>query len=263
MGGIADVFNQSRTRGKKVFVPYITAGYPDKNLCTEYILRFEEWGGDVIEFGLPFSDPIADGPTIQASTQTALENGMDTCEALEMIGKIRKKSSIPINIMTYFNPVMAFGVEKFIQSASQAGAEGLLIVDMPCEEGQEVNALCEKHDLDICYLVTPTTDLNRTRKIDSFTRGFLYAVSVTGVTGSRNSVPSYLKAFIEEVRANAASPVAVGFGVSTPRQAGTIAAFSDGVVVGSALVKAMREGMDETEALCTSLADAVHSAGGS
>lgn len=262
MSGIAEFFNQSRANGRKVFIPYITAGYPDRKQCTEYILRFEEWGGDVIEFGLPFSDPIADGPTIQASTQAALEQGMDTYGAIEMIGDVRKKSTIPINIMTYFNPVMAFGIENFIQSASQAGADGLLIVDMPCEEGEEVNTLCENHDLDICYLVTPTTDRERIRKIGGVTRGFLYAVSVTGVTGSRDAIPSYLKAFIEQVKASVPSPVAVGFGVSTPRQAATIAAFSDGVVVGSALVKAMREGKGETESLCSELANAVHSAGG-
>ncbi|MCI0405450.1 MAG: tryptophan synthase subunit alpha [candidate division Zixibacteria bacterium] len=224
-------------KGKKALVPFVTAGFPSKSFTPEIVLALTESGADMVELGVPFSDPLADGPTIQTSSQIALQNGVRLGDIFRMAEQIRTKSEIPLLLMGYFNPLFAYGLERFAKDASTAGVDGLIVPDLPPEEGKELSKNCRRRNLSLVYLIAPTTPPERISKIASASSDFSYCVSLTGVTGARKKTSAELKDFLLSVRMKTKKPFVVGFGLSTPEQVREVGRFSDGVVVGSALVR--------------------------
>ena len=237
MSRIADRFAELKTKGEKGLVTFITAGDPDLDTTGELILEMEKAGADIIELGVPFSDPMADGPTIQLSSERALAAGTTLAGILALVKSVRSKSAIPIVLMGYYNPVFVYGVEQFVADAVAAGVDGVLLVDLPPEESAHFKKLADAGGLDLICLLTPTSDAERIGLVAGNGRGFLYYVSVTGVTGARSAVAADLAQALDRIRQQSSLPVAVGFGVSDAGQVEQIAGFADGVVVGSAIVK--------------------------
>jgi tryptophan synthase alpha chain len=227
--------------GYKALIAYITVGYPDVATTPEIAAALADKGCDIIELGIPFSDPLADGATIQKSSYTALQQGATPRVCLEVAAEIRKKTAIPLVFMTYYNPVLNFGLEAFCQSCIKAGINGLIVPDLPAEEGAELEAVTQKHDLDLIYLLAPTSTGERIAAVAARSRGFIYLVSLTGVTGARDTLPPELENFVEQVRQKAKQPLCVGFGVSNPEQAKRVARIADGVIVGSRLIQLIEE----------------------
>lgn len=218
-------------------IPFVTVGDPSLEATAEVAIAMAEAGADLIELGIPYSDPIADGPTIQASSQRALERGTRLADVFGVVRRIRAKSEVPLVLFTYCNPVYRYGIERFMREAAEAGADGILMPDLPPEEAAELRAEAERYGLAVIFLVAPTTSDPRISLIAEATRGFLYLVAALGVTGARSELSGNLDAYLRRVRAQTSVPLAVGFGVSTPEHAGRIAAMgADAVVVGSALV---------------------------
>jgi tryptophan synthase alpha chain len=243
----------------RALIPYVTAGFPTPALSLDALKRVAIAGADFIEVGVPFSDPLADGPTIQRTTQTALEQGTTLPRVLELIHSAAL--AVPVVIMTYLNPVMSYGVERFAKDARAAGAAGVLLTDLPAGADPAVERAVTSNGLSLIRLVAPTTDDARLRTAVAGTTGFVYLISRLGVTGVRADVPPDLDAQVKRVRAGGAPNlrVAVGFGISSPAQAAATARFADGVVVGSALMDALaRGGVDAMERLTRALAAAVH-----
>lgn len=243
MNRIQHVFND-RKADDKLMSLFITAGYPDLESTVDLILGFEENGADMIELGMPFSDPLADGPTIQYSSDVAIKNGITMDKIFEMVKEVRKQSEIPIILMGYMNPALRFGVDKFTQKAREAGVDGLIIPDIPLEENGIIKEHAEKNDLDIIHLVAPNTSDERMKRADENSQGFVYCVSVTGVTGARDGeeVSKSVERFIERVRANITrNSVMVGFGIKTHEDAQNIASNADGFIVGSALIDTIKK----------------------
>jgi len=237
MSRIGSKFEQLQREGRKALIAFITAGDPDLALTERLVPEMAAAGADIIELGIPFSDPMADGPTIQLSSERALANGANLRSILAAVKNIRQHCEVPILLMGYYNPVLAFGLDSFSREAAAAGVDGVLLVDLPPEEAEELVAFTRKQGIDFIPLLTPTSDSSRINKIRKCGNGFIYYVSVAGVTGARTSVAGDIGSMVEKIRAEAALPVAVGFGISTPEQAGAVARLADGVVVGSALVK--------------------------
>jgi tryptophan synthase alpha chain len=238
MNKIADAFSHP---GRKALIAYVTAGYPSLEATLKAVPLLAENGCDIIELGIPFSDPLADGVTIQKSSFHALQNGVTPQLCLEMAGQLSQKVNTPLVFMTYYNPVLKYGLDKFCSDCSGAGVSGLIIPDLPPDEGSELEAVSRKQGLDLIYLLAPTSTDKRIRLAAERSRGFIYLVSITGVTGARDSVPADLSAFVARVRKAAAQPLCVGFGISTPQQAGQIAGIADGVIVGSRIVQLMEK----------------------
>jgi tryptophan synthase alpha chain len=236
-------------KGKKALVPFVTAGFPKRDLTPEIVWGLADSGADMVELGIPFSDPLADGPTIQTSSQIALKGGVRLTDIFRMAEKIRTKTEIPLLLMGYFNPLFAYGLEEFARDASRSGVDGLIVPDLPPEEGGELSAICRKQDLSLIYLIAPTTSTDRISRIALASSDFAYCVSVTGVTGQRKNLSTELKDFLLSVRMKTRKPFVVGFGLSTPEQVRQLAPYSDGVVVGSALVKIFLEEKDKGAAL--------------
>jgi len=237
MGRIADRFAALRERGSKALVTFVTAGDPDLATTAEVVLELERAGADLIELGVPFSDPMADGPTIQLSSDRALAAGTTLPAILEMVRGVRTRTRVPIVLMGYFNPIFIYGAERFAADAAAAGVDGLLVVDLPPEEAPELKDATDRHGLDLIFLLTPTSDSSRVEVVSRLGSGFIYYVSVTGVTGARSTVADSLADRVSEVKSRLSLPLVVGFGISSPEQAGQVAKSADGVVVGSALVK--------------------------
>lgn len=251
-----------RQEGRRALIPYFTAGYPNPDACVDALRRAAAAGADFLEVGLPFSDPLADGPTIQRATQAALDQGVDPRATLELIR--RAAVPVPVVIMTYLNPVLAYGVERFLADAHAAGASGLLLVDLPAGVDPTIEGRVRGSPLALIRLVAPTTTDDRLRNALQDAAGFVYLISRLGVTGARDSVPPDLETHLRRVRALTSLPVAVGFGLSTPQQAARTARSADGVVVGSALVEALGAGGPEAaERLVRDLVAAVRSVRGS
>jgi tryptophan synthase alpha chain len=226
-------------------MPYFTLGYPDPETSFEIVQAVAASGADLIELGLPFSDPLADGPTIQHSTQLALEGGMTITRCLEQAMNLRRAGvSLPLLLMGYYNPILAFGTARFAAAAAAAGADGLIVPDLPVEEATELEAACRERGLALVYLLAPTSASKRARLLGQHSSGFLYLVSLTGVTGAREALGADLGAFIERVRAETSLPLAVGFGISTPEQAAAVGRLAEGVIVGSALISAVRRAVE-------------------
>jgi tryptophan synthase alpha chain len=225
----------------KALVAYITAGYPDVEATVESALLLANSGCDIIELGIPFSDPMADGLTIQHSSHLALLNGVTSRTCFEIAGRIRSKSDVPLVFMTYLNPIISYGVEKFCADCSTTGIDGLIIPDLPPGELPALDANAKKHGVDIIYFVAPNSSPERIRMVAQSSSGFIYVVSVTGVTGVRNSFTSGLGAVISNVRKVTAIPLCIGFGISGPQQAAEAAALADGVIIGSRIIQIMEK----------------------
>jgi len=249
MNRIDRKFSELKEKGKKAFIVYITAGDPDIATTKKLVSEFESRGVDIVEIGIPFSDPIADGLTIQAASYRALKRGISVKEILKSVSQIRRTVELPICFMTYYNPVLAYGPEKFIKDAKSAGADGIIVPDLPYEESQELSEICKKELFSLILLAAPTSTEHRIREIAKLSTGFIYYVSTTGVTGSGASVASDIAHKVKEIKKVSAKPVCVGFGVSSPEQAKAIARTADGVIVGSAVIKNIEKNSGKKDAV--------------
>jgi len=241
MSRLNDCFSTLGAQHGKALVTFITAGDPDLPTTEKMIHLLEEAGADIIELGMPFSDPMADGPTIQLSSERALASGTTLGGILELVRSVRKKSAIPIILMGYLNPVHSYGYEQFCRDAAQSGVDGVLLVDMPPEEADRFLTYADAHGLSMIFLLTPTSTDERIATVARLGRGFVYYVTVTGVTGARQDVSASLAEELARVRSGVPVPIVAGFGISTPEQAAGVAGLADGVVVGSAIVKLFQQ----------------------
>lgn len=239
---IGDTFSRRKTRGQGALIPYLTAGYPDAESSLDLMAGLVGAGADIIELGIPFSDPLADGPTIQRSSFRALDGGMTVTGALELLRRFRESDPTPVVLFTYLNPVLSYGMEAFLADASSSGAQGLLLTDLPAGADPEMEALISGSALDLIRLIAPTTPIQRVAAVSRGGGGFLYYISRAGVTGAQEELRRGLAGEVEAIRREVSLPVAVGFGISTPGQARAVARVADGVVVGSALLDALDEG---------------------
>lgn len=255
-------FHDLKQEGGKALVTFITAGDPDLATTAALLPLLTEAGADIIELGIPFSDPMADGPTIQRASERALTAGVTLEDVLALVCRMREQVSVPIVLMGYSNPIYAYGWQRFAQDAVEAGVDGLLLVDLPPEEADELLPAARANGLEIIFLLTPTSDAERIRRVSHCGSGFLYYVTVTGVTGTRTLVSTSLDSELKNVRSTIKLPVVAGFGISTPEQAAEVATSADGVVVGSALVKLFEQYQgtqlqSEVSRLVTSLKQAI------
>lgn len=236
MSRIAEKFTELKRNGKKGFIPFVTAGDPDLETSLHIVLKLAELGADAIELGVPFSDPMADGPTIQRSSQRALENGVNLTDILTLVREFRKNSDVPIVLFSYLNPLWRFGLEKLASEAVDAGIDGVLVTDIVGKEAAEIAANFSQNGIDLISLVAPTTTDERLESIASSASGFIYAVSRAGVTGARAEASSDAELLVSRVRKYTDLPIAVGFGISTSSQIEDVWRYADGAVVGSAIV---------------------------
>jgi tryptophan synthase alpha chain len=232
---IAAKFRELRQRNQSALIPYVVAGDPNLEASAALVREFEARGADIIELGVPFSDPMADGPANQRAAQRGLKSGASLAAILAMVSELRKDTEIPITLFGYFNPILHYGCERFCVDAARAGIDALLVVDLPPDEAGELKIPARAHGLDLIYLLAPTTPIDRARKVVRSASGFIYYVSVTGVTGARTALASDIEEHVNNLRSVTELPIGVGFGISTPAQAAQVARFSDAVVVGSAL----------------------------
>lgn len=239
MSRISSVFAD---RKRKALVAYVTMGYPSMEATLEVVPVLASAGCDIIELGIPFSDPMADGTTIQEASHAALQNGVTPAACMLAAEKIGKTTDASLVFMTYYNPVLAYGLKDFCRDAAHASIDGLLVTDLPPEESDELRAAAHDQQLDMIHLLAPTSTAQRIKSVSEKADGFIYLVSVTGVTGARKELPSHLEQFVSNVRSITRKPLCVGFGISSPETAKQAAAKADGIVVGSRLVQLMGEG---------------------
>lgn len=247
MGRIEKRFRSLKDRGEKALIVYLTAGDPSLENTKDIILGLDAAGVDVIEIGVPFSDPTADGPIIQAASQRALQKGVTLADILNMIQCLRRVSEMPIVLFSYYNPIFVYGNERFAKRAKDAGVDGILVVDLPTEESAELRQSTDRSGIDFISLIAPTTSTERIRKISRYAEGFLYYISITGVTGTARPRIQDIKKDAERIRGITALPLVVGFGISTPQQAREIAPYVDGIVIGSAFVRLIEENRDRAD----------------
>lgn len=240
MNKIAQAFEN-----KKAFIPFITAGDPNLDTTREIILTMQEAGADLIEIGIPFSDPVAEGPVIQEADMRALEAGTTTDKIFEMIKSIQEQLTVPIVFMTYINPIYVYGTEKFARNASECGVAGVIVPDVPFEEKGEIQEIFEQYDMTVISMIAPTSS-ERVKMIAKEAQGFVYCVSSLGVTGIRSEINTDIASLIQDVKSVKDIPCAIGFGISTPEQAEKMASVSDGAIVGSAIVKIVAEHGEES-----------------
>jgi len=235
MNRISTIFNNSH----KALIAYVTAGYPSMEATIEAVPLLAELGCDLVELGIPFSDPLADGATIQQASYKALHNGTTPLNCLEAVVQIRQRSDIPLVFMSYYNPIYNFGISKFSEACAKAKIDGLIVPDLPPDEGVVLEKTAGEQGLDLIYLLAPTATGERMKLVTKHSTGFVYLVSIAGVTGTRNKLPADLEDFVRQVKETTRKPLCVGFGISTPEQAGEVARYADGVIVGSRLVQLM------------------------
>ena len=245
MDRIAQAFARARQEKRAAFVAYLCAGDPDFDTSLAACRAVIDAGADVLELGVPFSDPLADGLTNQLAAQRALEGGMNAARVFDLVRKIREKSEVPLVFYTYYNLVFSNGVENYVRLAKAAGVDGMLTLDLPPEEAGELLEACRKHDLKTVFIVAPTTPEARLSLIGAAATGFVYYVSREGVTGVRDQMAANIPEAVARIRQHTKLPVAVGFGISTPAQVKEVAHSADGVVVGSALVNVIKENLGE------------------
>ncbi len=222
--------------GRAAFIPYVMAGDPDIETTGRIVLELEKSGADIIELGVPFSDPLADGPTIQRAAIRALRQKTNLKEVFALVRKIRESSRVPIILMLYYNLIHKYGEERFAGDSAKAGVDGFIVPDLPPEEGMALADYCRNNGLDLIFLLAPTSDNDRIGLVSKSGGGFIYYVSLTGVTGARESIAAGVEKAVKKIRRMSGRPVCVGFGISTPEQAGQMAKIADGVIVGSAIV---------------------------
>jgi tryptophan synthase alpha chain len=261
LGGLAAIdamFTRAKEQNRAAFLPYFPIGYPDYQTSLDAITAMADEDVDGFEIGMPFSDPLADGPVNQAAMQIALENGTSVKICLEAVRALREKGVLqPMLMMGYLNPLLAYGLEAFVLEAKSAGADGLIVPDLPPEEGTELASLCAREGLALVFFLAPTSSAERISIVGQHATGFIYVVTLTGVTGERRDFPPELGDFIARVKANISNPLVMGFGISTPDQARMMNGLVDGFIVGSALVRAGKQGVEPVRALASSLRKAL------
>lgn len=243
MNRIEHKFGELKREGRKAFIAYITAGYPDLSSTRKLVLEFSRCGVDIIELGVPFSDPMADGPVIQEASEAALKKGINLKQILQLVRSARRQTAVPVCLMTYYNPVFCFGEEKFCKEAAACGVDGVIIPDLPPEEAKGLIRSAKQHKLDTIFFLSPTSSIERIKRVCAVSTGFIYYVSLTGVTGARQELPSSLKAEVLKIKRYTDKPVCVGFGVSSHKQVAQLSKFSDGVIAGSAIVRKIKENL--------------------
>ncbi len=258
MNRIDQTFARLKRSHRKALIGYLTAGFPSKAIFINAVTRLEKAGLDFLEVGIPFSDPVADGPTIQLSSQKALQNGVTLSWTLKTVKTLRKKVQIPILFMSYTNPLLMMGLDRFFAAAKAAGVDGVIIPDLIPEEGAPFEAPAKRHGLAIVYLAAPTSPRDRLSKIAQATKGFLYAVSFTGVTGARKALPADVAKFLSHIRTLTSKPLAVGFGISSPEQVRSMRKQADGIIVGSALINHLEKSLGNAEQFVASLQKALN-----
>lgn len=255
---ISGAFQARSARGQAALIPYICAGYPDRAASLELLHAAAEAGADILELGIPFSDPLADGPTIQRATHQALERGMTVRGSLELLAEFRRERETPVVLFTYLNPIHHFGMDAFVERAREAGAQGLLVTDLPAGADSALEEAVHRGGLDLIRLLAPTTAPSRVPEVARGGGGFLYYISRTGVTGGQAELREGLSQEVKALRPHVPLPIAVGFGIATPGQAAIAAAAADGVVVGSALLEVVdREGVEAGATYLRSLREAM------
>lgn len=264
MSRIDTVFKRLKQEQKTAFIGFLTAGDPDLETCRSCISQMEENGCDIIEIGIPFSDPIAEGPVIQEASLRALRFDITTDDIMEMVKEVRKTSQVPLVYLLYYNQIFKYGTKRFLKACYEAGIDGLIIPDLPYEHQDELRPLAQQYDIDIISLVTPVSS-SRKEMIAKESKGFLYCVTSLGVTGERNEFHTDLKAFLDELNTYSDTPKALGFGISTPEQIQEMKSYADGVIVGSAIVRQIgklstgKSTLEDIGAFVKTLADAAHS----
>ena len=246
MSQIASVFKP----GYKALVAYLTVGYPDLDMTRKAAIALAQNGADIIELGIPFSDPLADGTTIQKASHQALQNGVTPQVCFETAQQIHREIATPLVFMTYYNPVYNFGLDAFCRKCAEVGVSGLIVPDLPPEEGEELESVTQNHKLDLIYLLAPTSNEGRINLVAEHSQGFIYLVSVTGVTGARNTLPDNLQAIVTKVKEKTTKPLCIGFGISTPEQARQFSEIADGVIIGSRIIQLI-----ETDGSLSALTD--------
>jgi tryptophan synthase alpha chain len=241
MGRIGQTFERLQKAHERALIPYVTAGDPDLEMTKALVREMVRRGGDLIEIGVPFSDPLADGPIIQRASQRALQGGATLRKILATLSELRCEFDVPLILMTYYNPVFRYGEEAFVADVLDAGVDGLIVPDLPPEEAQTLLDLCADTPLDLVFLAAPTSTAARLALISQASRGFIYYVSRLGTTGVREQLAEDLRLTLENVRASTSQPIAVGFGVSTPEHVRLVAELADGVVVASAILKLLED----------------------
>lgn len=263
MNRIDKKFRDLKSRKKKAFIAYITAGDPDLTTTGHIVLALERSGVDIIELGIPFSDPLADGPTIQAASQRALKKKTKLKKVFAMVKALRANTEIPIVFMTYYNPVLRYGLDAFFKDCRRTGVDGVIVPDLPCEEARDLIRSGRSAGVATIFLIAPTSTGQRIREIAKNSKGFIYYVSLTGVTGARAKLPPDVLSNLRRIKSMTAKPVAVGFGISQAAQATLLAKAADGVIVGSAIVKIIGEKKDilaRVSRFAGNLAGAIHGA---
>ena len=249
MSTIERTFARLRAEGRAALMPFLTMGFPERDSALELVPAVVEGGADLVELGVPFSDPLADGATIQAASQRALENGMTLALCLEQAAALRARGiTVPFVLMGYYNPILQMGEAQFAERAAAAGIQGVIVPDLPPEEAGALQEALRRHGLDLIFLLAPTSDEERVRLVAQRASGFIYLVSLTGVTGARDRLPPGLEAFVARVRRATSLPLAVGFGISRPEHVAQVARVADGVIVGSALIRAIEQAANPAEA---------------
>lgn len=251
MSAISEVFTRCRRERRAAFIPFLTAGDPDLATTGELLHALVRGGADLIELGVPFSDPIADGPVIQRASTRALESGTSLSGVLHLVATERDRLGVPVVLFTYYNPIHARGAERFAEQAAASGVDGVLCVDLPPDEGGELVPVLRRKGLDAIFLLAPTSTRDRVKLVNESSSGFVYYVSRTGVTGERTELPKELLKEAKRLRRRLSLPLAVGFGISTPRQVEAVARVADGVVVGSALVHLIEEKTGDDDLVAT------------
>ena len=253
---ISNRFAELRAAGELGIVAYVTAGDPSLDATHKFVLALAEAGADVVELGVPFSDPLADGPTIQRASERALKSGTTLAGVLELVRRIRQSSQVPLVLFSYYNPILQMGLEKFAAAAAQAGADGVLVTDLTPEESDDYRRILHAHQLDTVFLAAPTSSDERVKLIAAASSGFLYLISRTGVTGAKDSLPDDLPALLRRARQFTQLPIAVGFGISLPGHVSVLGGLADAAVVGSALVSEI-ETASSPDAAAAALRDRV------
>ena len=251
MKTIAEAFDNAQQKQSAALMPYLTLGYPNRQASLEAVRAIAPYC-DLIELGVPFSDPLADGPTIQRSTQISLENGTTSADCLQMVRELRAGGvENPFMLMGYYNPILAYGEQRYVQDCVEAGVNGLIVPDLPPEEAETLATLCKNAGIHLIYFLALTSSPERIASIIGKATGFIYMVSVVGITGARTGITYNLPDFVSQIKSQTNTPVAVGFGISTPQQAQAVGDFADGVIVGSALINALDNANHDPQAGAT------------
>lgn len=262
LDAIAAMFERAKAEGRSAFLPYVPVGYPDFETSLDTVEALAELDVDGFEIGMPFSDPLADGPTIQEATQIALENGTTVRGCLEAVRALRSKGlQQPMLMMGYLNPMLAYGAEDFVRDAKSAGADGLIIPDLPPEEAPLFAEACAREGLALIFFLAPTSNEERIKLVAEQASGFIYVVSVTGVTGARRDLPPDMVDYINRLRAHTDVPLVMGFGISTPEHARQVNKLLDGFIVASALIRASKQGVEPMRELAASIRNAINPEG--